>query len=141
LVTDFPSVTADGLDYPLVYPLDYGATVTTGSISFSTSGDAPVPAVYTFTGPCVNPKLTNSTTGAHVAFALTLASGDKLVLDTAAGTAVLNGTADRLYTRTVDSSPMLLLELEPGTNSLYATGSSWSTGATLTIAAANAAYF
>jgi len=141
LVTDFPALTEDGLDYPLVYPLDYGAAAATGSASFSTSGDAPVPVVYTFTGPCVNPKLTNSTTGAHVAFSLTLVSGDKLVLDTAAGTAVLNGTADRLYTRTVDSSPMLLLELEPGVNSLYATGDSWSSGATLTIAAADAAYF
>lgn len=141
LSTDFPAITSDGLDYPLVYPLDYGAAVTVGSMSFTTLGDAPVPAVYTITGPCSNPRVVNNTTGGHVEFGIVLGSGDSLVLDTSAGTAVLNGTVDRLYTRTVDSSPMLLLELEPGANSLFVTAADWASGAALTVSASDAAYF
>ena len=54
-------------------------------------------------------------------------------MDTRLGTVLLNGTADRLYTRTIDSSPILGFELLPGVNDMQAIAEDWETGAGIEI--------
>lgn len=138
--TLFPSVSGDGLDYPLVYPLDYGDPVVTGEVPMTNLGDAPAPVVYTVTGPCTNPSIWNDTTSAHVTFYVTLSGDESLVVDTGAQTAKI-GSADRLYTKSVESSPLLMMELAPGGNSIRATATSWSSEASLAVSAPAGAYF
>jgi hypothetical protein len=121
-----PGGPGDGLEYPLDYPLDYGTATAPSGGTVTVAGDAPCPAVYTFTGPWEDPQLINATTARFMSFDITLAVGDVLVVDTRAGTVTLNGTADRLYTKTPDSSPMAELGLAPGVNSLTASGGAWS---------------
>jgi hypothetical protein len=100
-----------GLVYPLDYPLDYG-TSTSGSNVATNGGSVPTPPVVTFHGPLTDPKLASPTW--TLGFDITLADGETLTVDTGAGTVVLNGTADRLYTIATDSDPLELCTLPPG---------------------------
>lgn len=107
-----------GLEYPLTYPLDYG-TSSSGALTADNLGSMPTPLVATFYGPLADPILTASSWA--LGFNLTLADGEQLVVDTADGTALLNGTADRLYTIRNDSDPVERCLLPPGTTNLALT--------------------
>lgn len=109
-----PSSTG-GLDYPLTYALDYG-TSTSGATTADNVGSMPTPVVATFYGPLSDPIVTASTW--ELGFNITLADGERLVVDTAEGTALLNGTADRLYTIRNDSDPVERCLLPPGSTNL-----------------------
>lgn len=89
-----PAATGNpGRSYPRVYPVTYGAigALPTGApITVPNAGDTASEAVYTMNGPVPGPAAVFST-GAFLAFTLTLAATDTLVIDTAAGTAQLNG--------------------------------------------------
>lgn len=128
-----PALTSDGLDYPLVYPLDYGATPTPSSLIVTNAGDAPAPVELNFVGPVTNPTLINQTTGGRLGFEITLAADETLTVNTRLGTVVLNGTVDRLYTRTLTSSPILGFDLLPGQNEMQAIAEDWETGAGIEI--------
>lgn len=136
-----PAVASSGLVYPLEYPLDYGVASVTGSGSFNNVGDAPLPCRWVITGPVDNPVIFNDTTGKFIELAITLAAGETVAIDTSDSSIILNGTTDRLYTKTVLSSPISSMELAPGINSLRASAASWSSGAGATITAHNGAYF
>lgn len=101
-----------GLEYPLVYPLVYGES-SQGSLSVTNSGSVDTPLVVTFNGPFLDPVLT-SDSGWSMGFDINLADGESLVVDTAEGTALLNGEADRLYTIKTDSDPLERCTLPPG---------------------------
>jgi len=136
-----PEVSSSGLVYPLEYPLDYGTASSTGAGSFNNVGDAPLPCIWTITGPLDNPVVYNDTTGRFIELAITLAAGESVTIDTSDGSVILNGTTDRLYTKTVASSPISLMELVPGNNALRASAASWSSGAGASVTAKDGAYF
>jgi hypothetical protein len=137
----FPESLADGLDYPLVYPLDYGTASVSGYGDISNTGDAPNPVKFTITGPLSNPVIYNDTTSKFIEFAITLAGGETLAVDTSDSSVILNGTADRLYTKTAASSPIFLMELAPGVNSIRISAASWSLGAGVSVTARSGAFF
>lgn len=128
-----PSDTEDGLDYPLVYPLDYGIVDTVSDLNITNVGNAPTPMILNYHGPATNPTLVNSTTGQQLGFEIVLVESDILTVDTRTGTVLLNGTVDRLYTRDITSSPILGFELQPGMNELHAYADEWGTGAGIEI--------
>lgn len=123
-----PADSEDGLDYPLVYPLDYGVAAPSSSMNVQNEGDAVSPMTLTINGPCVNPTVLNSTTGKILSFDITLTSTDDLIIDTRNGTVLLNGTVDRLYTRTLTSSPIVGFNLNPGDNQITIYSDTWSSG-------------
>lgn len=120
--------TIDGLDYPLVYPLDYGVADIASDMTMTNDGSTETPVILEYTGPMSNPVLTNVTTGEIMGFNINLVSTDVLTVDTRTGTALLNGSADRLYTRKLTSSPVLNFGLVPGTNELHLSATTWSLG-------------
>ncbi|MFF0630390.1 phage distal tail protein [Streptomyces sp. NPDC004296] len=99
------------LDWPLVF----GAPGSTGALSAVNDGDAPTHPTIVFRGPVARPSLTNVNTGDRIEYDLALAADDELLVDTAAGTVTLNGTASRLYTVTARSVPEATFTLPPGT--------------------------
>lgn len=123
-----PSDTEDGLDYPLVYPLDYGVDALTNTGNMFNDGSAPTPVLLTFHGPVTNPVLVNTTTNQTLGFDIVLAGSDTLVVDTRRGTVLLNGTTDRIYTRKLTSSPILSFDLNPGDNEMVIFADDWDTG-------------
>jgi hypothetical protein len=133
LFISMPEDSEDGLDYPLDYPLDYGIENPSNNLNIINVGNAPTPVILNYYGPATNPTLINSTTNQQLGFEIVLTADDVLTVNTRVGTVLLNGTADRLYTRTITSSPILGFELQSGENELTAFASSWSTGAGIEI--------
>lgn len=131
---ELPPVVAVGLSYPLSYPLNYGTEVTSSVGTLFNDGDVVTPATMTFYGPATNPALTNKTAGTRLEFDIILTAEDFLEVDTRTGTVLLNGVADRLYTRSATSSPLLSFGLLPGENEMQITASSWDTPASVAIA-------
>lgn len=128
-----PTDTADGLDYPLVYPLDYGVEDLASDLTLINAGSVPTPVVLEFLGPADSPTLVNTTTGQQLGFDINLVDGDVLTVDTRVGTVLLNGSADRLYTRTLTSSPILGFYLVPGENEMHMFAETWDTGSGVNI--------
>ncbi|MFD6873282.1 MULTISPECIES: phage distal tail protein [unclassified Streptomyces] len=102
----------------LAEPLDFGTPGATGTLIAVNDGDADTHPVVTFQGPVSMPSLTNITTGAVLEYDLDLAAEDRLTIDTADGTVVLNGTASRLYTATSRSAAEEAYTLPPGPTAL-----------------------
>lgn len=107
-----------GMQYPLDYPLTYGES-TSGALTARNDGSVATPLVVSFIGPLANPVLIASDW--TLGFDIVLADGETLVVDTAEGTALLNGSADRLYAIANTSSPLELCLLRPGSTNLSMT--------------------
>jgi hypothetical protein len=137
---ELPTDVEDGLEYPLVYPLDYGVEVVSNSAIVLNDGDAPTPPQLTFVGPVTNPRLINQTTGEQLGFEIVLTADDMLTVNTRLGTVLLNGVADRLYTRTVSSSPILGFDLVAGENELQILADEWEAGSGVEIVYRNATF-
>lgn len=133
-----PTPVLSGLQYPLDYPLDYGIEVSSNAGTLFNVGNITTPVKLVFTGPMTNPSLVNSTTGTRLAFNITLSETDQLIVDTKTGSVMLNGTADRLYTRTPDSAPISLFGLDPGANNMILSAASWQLPAGVVISWRNA---
>ncbi|MET9372973.1 phage tail protein [Streptomyces sp. NPDC003035] len=103
-----------GLNWPLTWPLDWGQATSTGDVVAENTGSAATHPVITFRGPCSMPTVTERVSKRRLRYAIDLATGDELVIDTANGTVTLNGTASRRHTAMADSSPEELFLLEPG---------------------------
>lgn len=114
--TDTETGLDDGLDWST--GLAFGEPGSTGAVSAANVGSAEAHPIVEFRGPVVRPSVTNVTTGDALEYDLPLAAGDVLVVDTQAGTVVLNGTASRLYTATSRSVPEQTWTLPPGTTPL-----------------------
>jgi hypothetical protein len=84
-----------GRSYPRLYPLAWGANPAGGFVSLTNVGSRPVCPVYTITGPVLNPRIVNVTTGETWAIAHDLQSGEWLTVDTFARSVLLNDTANR----------------------------------------------
>ncbi|MFE5673836.1 hypothetical protein ACFQ7B_00400 [Streptomyces erythrochromogenes] len=102
----------------LEYPLAFGLPGSTGTLVTLNGGDADTHPVVTFRGPVSRPSLTNIDTGRVIEYDITLAAEDRLTVDTADGTVLLNGLASRLYTATPQSAPEELFTLAPGATPL-----------------------
>lgn len=118
-----------GLDYPLVYPLDYGTAIS-GSFVATNDGSEDTPMVAVFNGPLTSPTL--STGAWSMTWDMTLADGETLTVDTGAGTALLNGNADRLYQLSTASDPLPACLLAPGENDMALTATSGTGTVTVT---------
>lgn len=89
--TGLPSPTA-GLTFPASAPFVFGAS-TGGSLQLTSIGNQPGPMLMTITGPVTNPIIRIG--NLYLGFTISLGPTDVLVIDTAAHTATLNGTAAR----------------------------------------------
>lgn len=107
-----------GLTYPLDYPLSYGDPVVS-SFTATNEGGATTPLVAEFNGPLERPVL--SCDDWRLGFDITLVAGETLTVDTQAGTALLNDTADRLYTIQPSSDPIERCLLPAGGTTLSLT--------------------
>ncbi|MGW0578081.1 phage distal tail protein [Streptomyces sp. NPDC002920] len=122
-----------GLTWPLAWPLYWGQATSTGDVNADNDGSAPTHPVLTFNGPCANPTVTDRTSALRLRYQIGLAAGDELVVDTAAGTVTLNGTASRRHTAAPDSSPEELFAFAPGRAQLAFRPDTYDTGARMTV--------
>ncbi|MFE8939051.1 phage distal tail protein [Streptomyces sp. NPDC000963] len=107
-----------GLRWPLTWPLDWGRATSTGDIAVENTGSAATHPVITFRGPCSTPTVAERGSTRRLRYAIDLAAGEELTIDTANGTVTLNNTASRRHTAMADSSPEELFLLEPGPTEL-----------------------
>jgi hypothetical protein len=108
-----------GLVFPITFPITFPAQAATGSGTVVNSGNADANVVFEFTGGQSRPGVLNATTGRAVRFPINLADGDLLVVDTADGSAKLNGE----YARADASSDLLSdMRLVSGVNSVQSLG-------------------
>lgn len=128
-----PPQPESGLTWPLTWPLYWGQTVSTGDVVAANDGSAPTHPVITFSGPCVNPTVTDRTTDRRLRYTIRLAAGDQLVVDTGAGTVTLNGTASRRHTAAPDSGPEELFTFAPGRAQLAFRPDDFDSGAQMSV--------
>jgi len=87
-------VSGGGLTYPLTYPLDYGAPGSTGQLVLTNAGTAPAPIVFGVRGAL--PQGFELSAGSRrLTYVAQVPSGQVIAVDTAAGTVLVEGTADR----------------------------------------------
>lgn len=107
-----------GRTYARTYPLVYGGAVPggSGSVFLANDGDFDqTPAIITFYGPLISPRVEHHQTDRSLTFDLTLAYDETLVLDLKRLTVLLNGVANRAYTISAGSTWFML---RPGANEL-----------------------
>lgn len=95
--TALPSVTG-GLTLPITLPITISTTTVAGSFILTNAGSIATRPVLTITGPVTTPAIVASLPDGSVrqlTYSDTLASGDVLVIDCGARTAVLNGSVSR----------------------------------------------
>jgi hypothetical protein len=118
-----------GMSFPASFPLGFGAS-TGGSFSLTNAGNAPAPAAFQITGPCISPKITNTATNEYISLNITLGPTDSLVIDTKAQVVTLNGTANRNNTVTIGSR---FFKIQAGLNTIqFSTRDPVAVAATLT---------
>jgi hypothetical protein len=132
-VTTGPPQPEPGLTWPLNWPLDWGRAAVTGDVGARNDGSAPTHPVIGFRGPCATPSVTEQTSGQQLRYDIVLAAGDELVVDTAAGTVTLNGTASRRSTAAAGSCPEELFAFDPGQAQLSFRPDSAQEGAAMTV--------
>lgn len=125
------STSSGGFTFPAAFPAGFGSQ-SGGLITAVNFGTVACPPLLTITGPCVTPRVQQQTSGVTLQFNTTLNSGDTLVVDCWAGSAILNGTASRLNVL-APGSFITAFQIQPGSNTLgfYSSDAS-PTGATLT---------
>lgn len=109
------STVSGGLTFNASPPFTFGSAGGGGLLDCSNAGTFETPWVATFTGPIVSPSLEHVGQAKIMSFSGTLAAGETLVVDSAARTVLLNGTASRYSWL---SSLSQWFTLEPGVNTL-----------------------
>lgn len=123
------STSSGGLTFAAAAPFVFGTGGAGSTMACPNAGTFTTPWTATFTGPLVAPTLTHVTTGkAIILSGASLAAGDTLVVDSAAKTILLNGTASR-YSWLAGTSQWF--DLDPGANSVNLTGASGAGTVTL----------
>ncbi|WP_318201031.1 phage distal tail protein [Streptomyces sp. SCL15-4] len=105
--TALPSTTG-GLTLPAATPWTVSATTVTGAITATNPGTFATRPVFTVAGPVQSPKVVVDDGGGEpisLSYSQTLISGESLVIDCAARTVMLNGTASRRRYLTVTTWP------------------------------------
>lgn len=102
-VTALPSPPADGLGFPLAFPLVFGTGKQGGRLRAVNAGGAASWPVWEIRGPVTGPVIANRDTGERLVFdgTFTVQNGQTLTIDTDARTVLLNGVnqSDKLLTR------------------------------------------
>lgn len=120
--------------YSVIYPAAYGASLYSTSNTVLNEGDLPVyPVSMTVYGPCISPKITNTTTGEYIELSgVTLTDSSnvlRIVYDKDSLSVELDGV-NVIANVTNDST---YFKLNPGGNIITLTGSSVSNGAYATV--------
>lgn len=122
--TILPTGLTAGFTFPAGFPLLFGGLPsggTTGSVFVTNDGDFDyTPATIVFSGPIASPSVAHVESGRTLTFDLTLAADETLVIDLLRQTVLLNGSANRAYTRAAGSA---WFWLQPGSNQLVFAGS------------------
>ncbi|WP_326642849.1 hypothetical protein OG884_05715 [Streptosporangium sp. NBC_01755] len=107
-----------------------GVDVPVGVVTaLANAGNISTHPVIRLDGPATNPTLANSATGRTLAFSLTLADGERLLIETADGNATVGGVSV-MSTLTGASAPVSDFVLARGSNPItYTTGSGGGRGA------------
>lgn len=127
--TTLPSA-GGGRTYPRTYPRIYGAVATGGSIFATNEGTWATDVLFRIDGPATNPRIENVTTGQTIELDYVLDVGEFMLVDTAARSVLLGGTASR-YSSLTDTSEWF--DLQPGLNQINFRAVT-ATAATLTAA-------
>ncbi len=106
--------TSGGVSFPVTFPAVFGQT-TSGVIGVTNEGNFATGARFIMTGPVVNPTIVNLTTGDELGLNLDVPDGSFVVIDTAADTVLLNGTASRIGSLQIGAT---LFDLPPGETQL-----------------------
>lgn len=114
-----------GFGFNLGFNFGFGGSSGTDGAIVNNLGNRPTPVEFTINGPCDTPSIRDETYGHALTFAITLAAGESLVVNTQYKTVLLNGTTSR---RSTLISPDWFF-LQPGEtflryNALTGTGSS-----------------
>jgi hypothetical protein len=80
-----------GFAFNLGFDFGFGPAVAPTGANVNNSGNRPTPAIMTIVGPVTSPAIVNDTAGLTLAFNITLAATDSLVIDLANRTVLLNG--------------------------------------------------
>jgi hypothetical protein len=133
-LTMIHAIYAGVVDFHLADPYFYGAevdntqafTATPTAMTVTNSGTAEGPGPqgqlildYVGTGTIVNPRFTNSTTGAWVEVDVTVAAGKHLIVDCVAITALNDGV--NVIGNVTHSGQLQLMSLVPGANTIAVT--------------------
>lgn len=89
-----------GFGFNLGFPFGFGGAASTDGVFVVNAGNRPTPPTFTINGPCTGPSIRDETYGNILAFNITLASGETLVIDTQYRTVRLNGATNRRNTMT-----------------------------------------
>lgn len=126
-------VTPQGfVSFPLTFPLGGMGSAPVGVLATNLGRSVAWPTI-TIYGPCMNPRITNATTGRTIVLAYTLSAGESLVIDTEprSRSVRLNGQANRYSA--VDFLNTSWWGLVPGQNDIRLGLSSFSAGCRMDI--------
>lgn len=82
-----PTTTTGGssLTFPVTFPVSFGGDDSSATLDVVNEGNIDTPAVFTITGPVVNPVIVNETTGERITTTgLDLSEGEEVIIDAAA---------------------------------------------------------
>lgn len=118
-----------GLIYPVTYPVVYGAS-TGGSAGATNYGDAEAKPVITLYGPMENPVITNETTGQFIRLNTTIASGRRIVINTATPSIVEGNLTSTLTDNRQDTrgEGSRFWRVKPGANSFRLRAAAYDVG-------------
>ena len=102
-----------GLNFNATAPFTFGAVSVGGTLNLANDGNFDASPDIVITGPVTNPSIESITQDKTLSFAITLAVGETLVIDTEQRTVMLNGTASRYSTLDTDAE---WFTLQPGNN-------------------------
>lgn len=88
-------VVSGGLTYSLAYSLTYGAAGNPGQLTIRNGGTADTTVVFTVSGSLPLGFAISSTSGELISYPLAVGASQPVVIDTGAGTVLLEGTSDR----------------------------------------------
>lgn len=125
------SSSSGGMSFPATFPLSFGSVGSGGLVSVTNAGKFATDCTLTISGPVVNPIIDSVTAGVSLLLGITLGSTDTLVLNTAAKSIVLNGTASRTSSLMYGST---WFNLPPGTTQLRYRNNGAFTASQLTVA-------
>jgi len=116
--------------YPIEYPIAYGASTYSVTSTAINDGDiASFPVGITVYGPCVSPKITNTTTGEFIQLSGVTLTSTSNVLRIAYDKDTLSVELDGVNVLPYVTNTSTFFKIKPGGNTITLTGSSVGSGA------------
>ncbi len=113
-----------GVTYPVTYPVQYGSS-SGGSVSASNLGNAAAFPLISLYGPCINPVISNDSTGESIRLNLILITGDVLTIDARRRVIVQGASTNRMGSLLQGSKFWAVL---PGNNTIRLTADAYDAG-------------